>query len=87
MTNHTVLDDEEQQILDAYEAGEFTDVADFVERKAVLEEYARNTLSKSRNINIRVSERDLYRLKAKAIEEGIPYQTLSSSILHKAVAR
>ncbi|HSX02582.1 MAG TPA: hypothetical protein VLI05_04710 [Candidatus Saccharimonadia bacterium] len=54
------------------------------ERKKALQQYAKNTLNKTKNINIRLSERDLYRLRAKAIEEGIPYQTLASSILHKA---
>jgi len=56
-------------------------------RKQELEQAAKNTLNKTRNINIRLSERDLYRLKAKAIEEGIPYQTLASSILHKSTAK
>jgi predicted DNA binding CopG/RHH family protein len=59
-------------------------VPDLATRKRELQEIARNTLNKTRNINIRLTERDLYRLKAKAIEEGIPYQTLASSILHKA---
>ena len=81
------LDADEQKILDAFEAGEYASVSDLEVRKQVIEGYAKNSLNKTRNINIRVSERDLYRLKAKAIEEGIPYQTLSSSILHKAVAR
>lgn len=81
------LDQDEQKILEEYENGSYDNIADLSERKKVLEEYAKNTLNKTRNINIRVSERDLYRLKAKAIEEGIPYQTLSSSILHKAVTR
>jgi predicted DNA binding CopG/RHH family protein len=44
-------------------------------------------MNKTKNINIRISERDLYKLKAKAIEEGIPYQTLASSILHKSAAK
>lgn len=81
------LDQDEQKILEEYENGNYDNISDLSERKKVLEEYAKNTLNKTRNINIRVSERDLYRLKAKAIEEGIPYQTLSSSILHKAVTR
>jgi predicted DNA binding CopG/RHH family protein len=61
--------------------------ANLAERKQQLQQYARNTLNKTRNINIRLSERDLYRLKAKAIEEGIPYQALASSILHKAMGK
>lgn len=82
------LDDDEQQELDEIEAaledGTLVSVPDLEERKKELQQIARNTLNKTRNINIRLTERDLYRLKAKAIEEGIPYQTLAASILHKA---
>lgn len=86
MNDHE-LDTDEQSVLDEFEAGAYVDTPDFQNRKKALEEYAKNSLNKTRNINIRLSERDLYRLKAKAIEEGMPYQTLSSSILHKAVNR
>jgi predicted DNA binding CopG/RHH family protein len=54
------------------------------ERKRELQQAARNTLKKTRNINIRLTERDLHKLKVRAAEEGIPYQTLAASILHKA---
>lgn len=81
------LDKEEQELLEAYEKGEFKPAPDFEKRKKELQQIAKNTLNKTRNINIRLSERDLYRLKAKAIEEGIPYQTLASSILHKSTAK
>lgn len=81
------LDDEERQILADVEAGLYVDVPDLAARKKELQEIARNTLNKTRNINIRISERDLHRLKVKSIEEGIPYQTLASSILHKSVAK
>lgn len=77
------LDKEEQEILDAYERGEFKSVGDLAKRKKLLQKYARNTLNKTRNINIRLTERDLFKLKAKAAREGIPYQTLVSSILHR----
>ena len=46
---------------------------------------ARNTLLKNKTISIRISERDLLRLKARAAEEGLPYQTLITSTLHKLV--
>jgi predicted DNA binding CopG/RHH family protein len=46
-------------------------------------EIAKNTLKKDKRINIRLSERDLLMLKDKAVEEGIPYQTLITSVLHK----
>lgn len=78
------LDKDEQELLEAFEAGEFISADDFKAEKKRLQEVAKNTLNKTRNINIRLSERDLYKLKAKAIEEGIPYQTLASSILHKS---
>lgn len=81
------LDPEEKEILEAFERGEFAEVPNIDEAKKKAEASARATLNKTRNINIRLSERDLYKLKRKAIEEGIPYQTLASSILHKAAAK
>ena len=80
------LDPEEEEILKAFEEGKLVRSKDFQKQKKLLEEAARNTLNKTRNINIRLTERDLARLKRKAAEEGIPYQTLASSILHKATA-
>ncbi len=89
--NYYELDDEEKQELEAIETalenGTLQTAPDFEKRKKELQQAAKNTLNKTRNINIRLSERDLYRLKAKAIEEGIPYQTLASSILHKSTAK
>lgn len=81
------LDKDEQELVEAFEAGELNSVANSVAEKMSLQATAKGTLNKTRNINIRLSERDLYKLKAKAIEEGIPYQTLASSILHKSTAR
>ena len=81
------LDDEEREMLEAYEKSELKDIPDFDAEKKRLRQIAKNTLNKTRNINIRLSERDLYKLKAKAVEEGIPYQTLATSILHKAAAK
>lgn len=80
------LDPEEEEILKAFEEGTLVRVKNFHKEKKKLEEAARNTLNKTKNINIRISARDLYKLKAKAMREGIPYQTLASSILHKATA-
>ena len=80
------LTQEEQQLLTEYESGELQSVRNLDQRKRDLQSAVRDTQNKTRNINIRLSEKDLSRLKAKAIEEGIPYQTLVSSILHKAVS-
>lgn len=81
------LDKEEEQMLKEIEAGEFASVPNLEAEKEKAIAAARNTLNKARNINIRLSERDLYRLKAKAMQEGMPYQTLAASILHKAAAK
>ncbi len=81
------LDDEERELYEAVEDGQFVSVPDLEAAKAKAIASAKATLNKTRNINIRLSERDLYKLKAKAVEEGIPYQTLASSILHKATAK
>jgi len=52
-------------------------------QKKQYEEYARYSLGKRKRINIRMSERDLKKIQAKAIEEGIPYQSLISMLIHK----
>ncbi len=77
------LDPEEEEILKAFEEGKLVRVKNFAKEKKILEEAARNTLNKTRNINLRLSERDLQKLKVKAARLGIPYQTLASSILHQ----
>jgi len=80
---HIILDKEEEQILKDFEDGKYVRVKDFEQEKKRLQEIARNTLKKTKNINLRVSQKTLQKLKAKAAEEGLPYQTLASSILHK----
>ena len=79
------LDPEEEEILKAFEEGKLVRVKDFEKEKKILEEAARNTSKKTKNINLRLSEKVVAKLKVKAEEEGIPYQTLVSSILHKFV--
>lgn len=81
------LDKEEQEILDSVERGEWKPVKNLAKEKRRLKRIARNTLNKTKNINIRLSERDLQKLKAKAVREGLPYQTLASSVLHKVVSK
>ncbi len=77
------LDKEEREILDAIERGEYETVPFVKSEIKRLSQIAKNTFAKTRSINIRISERDLLRLKAKAMKEGLPYQTLISSTLHK----
>jgi len=84
-TNRLKFDKEELQILRDFENGEFESIRNFREEKQKLEESARKTLQKDRRINIRISSRDLERIQKRAAKEGIPYQTLISSTLHKLI--
>ena len=74
------LDQEEKDMLNAYESGEFESVMT-EERKKSIQAIAANTFKKDKRINIRLSG-----LQKRALEESIPYQTLVSSILHKYVS-
>lgn len=80
------LDKNEEQILKDFEAGKLKPVKGA--KKSVLHyrQYAKETLNKTRNINIRVSSRDLQRIKALSVKKGLPYQTLVSSLLHQHFA-
>ena len=84
--NPIQFDEEELQILQDFERGEFQSIESFQSEKQQLEEAARNTLQKDKRINIRISSRDLERIQMRAAREGIPYQTYISSSLHKLVA-
>jgi predicted DNA binding CopG/RHH family protein len=76
------LNKEEQELLDAFEAGIFkSDLSP--KRRALIESSAVNTFKKDKRINIRISGRDLSVIQRRAMEEGLPYQTLVTSILHK----
>lgn len=77
------LNKEDKEILEAYEKGAFHSVPNVKKEIARYREYAKSTLQKNKRINIRISEKDLIHLQRKAVEEGLPYQTLISSILHK----
>lgn len=79
------LDKEEQEILDAFEAGELQRSPDSENMNARHQQYAKAMFKKDARINIRLSSKDLRGLQKKALAEGIPYQTLVASILHKYV--
>jgi predicted DNA binding CopG/RHH family protein len=81
------LDKEEQVQLDEIESSNLVSVDNLETAKQASTRAAKSSLNKTMNINIRLSERDVYKLKAKAAAEGMPYQTLASSILHKSAAR
>lgn len=80
-----ILDKEEKAILNAYEKGRFSSIPHVKKEIARYREYAKATLQKNKRINIRLSERDLIHIQRKAVEEGLPYQTLISSVLHKYI--
>jgi len=79
------LDAYEADVLQAYETDEFSSVLDEAERDR-LRDAARATGTKDRRVNIRLSSADVRDIQALALREGIPYQTLISSILHKFVS-
>ena len=81
----TKLTKEEKEILDSFEKDEWAPVTNLTKRKKELMAYARNTLRKDKRLNIRISERDLLELQKKAVNEGLPYQTYISSIIHKFI--
>lgn len=79
------LDAEEQQILDDFNAGEFKSVANLKSEIKRHRENAAATFLKDARINIRISSKDLRMLQKRALTEGLPYQSLISSLLHKYV--
>ena len=77
------LNTEEQEILEQFERGELRRVSGAELEMERARQAARNTFNKTRRVNLRVTERDFNLAHARAREEGIPYQTLLSSIIHK----
>ncbi|MCK5156922.1 MAG: antitoxin [Spirochaetales bacterium] len=77
------LDDEEKVLMEAIENDEFIPTDNETELKEKILFAARNTGKKDQRMNIRMSKTDMDRLKTKALQEGMPYQTLVSSVLHK----
>jgi len=79
------LDKEEKNILDSFERGELKPVKNLKAEIKKHQEYAIKTLKKDKRVNIRISSKDLEEIQTLAIENGIPYQTLMTSILHRYV--
>ena len=79
------LDPEEQQLLDSYEDQEWVPIRDQDGVRARFAEVAAAPHGKDQRVNIRLTARDLDQIRVRALEEGIPYQTLIGSILHKYV--
>jgi predicted DNA binding CopG/RHH family protein len=80
------LDKQEAELLDSYESGEWRSIEGWEVESQRYRQYARATFAKDRRVNIRISSKDLEGIQKQALEEGIPYQTLIASVLHKYVS-
>ncbi len=80
--NHN-FSEEEREILDGFERGELTTAPDAEREMEAAREAARKAFNKTRQVNLRVTERDFNLAHSRAREEGMPYQTLLSSVIHK----
>jgi predicted DNA binding CopG/RHH family protein len=79
------LTQEEKNLLESVESGEWKRIPNFKQEASRYREAARATLRKDKRVNIRMAEHDLIRFQKTAVHEGLPYQTLISSILHKYI--
>ena len=79
------LDKNEKELLNSFDRGEWKSVKNLPGIKRHFQEVARETLRKDRRINIRLSQKDLEGIQARAAREGLPYQTLITSVIHKFV--
>ena len=77
------LDQEEKDLMESLERDEWQSVQRVEQEKKMALVAARNTLKKDKRINLRLTQKDYQQIQIKAIEEGLPYQTLISSIVHK----
>ncbi len=79
------LSKQEKEIVESVERGDWRSVRGVKKQMKRYQDYARATVRKDKRVNIRMSEKDLIHLQKKAMEEGLPYQTLISSVLHRYV--
>ncbi len=79
------LSKEEKELLKSVEDGEWETISDFKSEQKRYQAIAKNSLKKDERINIRLATKDLMGIQKKAMQEGLPYQTLISSILHRYV--
>lgn len=79
------LDAEEQAVHDALVAGGYESRPITDEQRAYFREAALNTLNKRKTLTLRITGRDLMKVKAAAAREGVPYQTYITSLIHKYV--
>jgi len=80
------FDKDEADLIESYEAGEWHSHPSFEQEREKYFLYAQAAFKKDKRINIRISTNDLLGIQEKALQEGIPYQTLIASVLHKYIA-
>ena len=86
MKNVAKLNREEKEITRSFDKDEWKSIKNLKSTKRRYQHYAHAALAKDQRINIRLSSQDLHGVQKRAVEEGIPYQTLIASILHKYVS-
>jgi len=86
MTKMAKLEKEEKELLESMDKGEWKSIRRVKSETKRYQKYAESTFKKDRRINIRISRKDLEAIQKRALEEGLPYQTLISSLLHKYVS-
>ena len=82
----TKISTEEKNILESVETDEWRSIRSKKKESERLQAYASETFRKNRRVNIRMAGRDVEAIQKRAILEGIPYQTLMASVLHKFAA-
>jgi len=85
MSKGKYIDNEEKKLLESLEKDGWKSTKDIEGWKNLLSKSASETLAKDQRMNIRISKRDLDGIKLRAMEEGLPYQTLVAGIIHKYV--
>ena len=85
MEQYYEIDAEEKKILKEFDQGKLRSVHGRDKEIARYRSFTKSSLDRTKHINIRLSERDLQKIKVKAADKGLPYQTLVSSILHQYI--
>jgi len=85
MMKEKYLDDYEKELMEVLETENIQSVENIKTETEKHQSYARNTLKKDKRVNIRISSKDLEEIQVSAIKQGLPYQTLISSVLHKYI--
>ncbi len=80
------LDRKEKELLESVNRDEWKSIGKLRSERKRYQRYAEATVKKDRRVNIRLSGRDLEAIQKRALEEGLPYQTLIASLLHKYVS-